>query len=295
MKKIYSILYIFIGLLIITNANAQTIVTSSGISIQGIARDENNAALANIDQLNLAFTIYYLGTGNSEQVILTQTANVRTDNFGVFSFVLNIDQLYYNQISTNATYLKVAQGSVVFSNEKLQAVPYSIYAQNGVPTGAIMPFVGTTAPQGWMLCDGSAIPVNANTASLRTLLGTTTTPDLRALFLRGTGNGNGHSGPALKTVQQDDIKSHLHEVNINTDIMGAHNHGNNNNYNRVLKQDGIYTSKETDNTWNQPNLNSSEPIATDGAHSHKVLGNTLTTGGTETRPINYGVNYIIKI
>lgn len=297
MKKIYLTLCIFIGLFISVNANAQTIVTSSGISIQGIARDGNNAAIANVDQLNLAFTIYYLGTGNSEQVILTQTANVRTDNFGVFSYVLNIDQLYYNQISTNVTYLKVAQGSVVFSNEKLQAVPYSIYAQNGVPTGAIMPFVGTTAPQGWMLCDGSTIPVNVNTASLRTLLGTTTTPDLRAMFLRGTGTGNSHTGPALKTIQQDDIKSHLHEVNINTNNAGEHTHsitrrrnGNDGTYDKNDAHQDENSAATTDNVDLGPFSTSSA-----GNHAHNINGNSAATGGTETRPINYGVNYIIKI
>ena len=297
MKKIYFTFLIALILFTAFNVKAQTNVTSSGMSIQGIARDETNAAIANIDQLALVFTVYYLGAGNSEQLILSKTANVKTDNFGVFSYVLDIDQLQYNQISTQSAYLKVVQGSVVFSNEKLQAVPYAIFAQNGVPSGAIMPFVGTTAPQGWLLCDGSAIAIITNTLTLRTLLGTTNTPDLRALFLRGTGTGNSRSGPALKTVQQDDLKSHLHGVNINTTSNGSHDH-NNEGYNRVLDMDGRYTVANSDNNNNsgsEPNLGFSKAIANDGAHIHTVSGNTDTTGGTETRPINYGVNYIIKI
>ncbi|WP_158614890.1 tail fiber protein [Flavobacterium sp. RSP15] len=300
MKKIYLILTVFIVLLITVNANAQTNVTSSGMSIQGIARDETNAAIANIDQLALVFTVYYLGAGNSEQLILTKTANVRTDNFGVFSYVLDIDQLQYNQISTQSAYLKVVQGSVVFSNEKLQAVPYAIYAQNGVPTGSIMPFIGTVAPNGWLLCDGSAITITTNTLNLRTLLGTTNTPDLRSMFLRGAGNGNGRTGSLLKIVQQDDINSHLHGVNLNTNQTGSHNHNDNNDgFNRVLKIENAYTVTSTDNKngWGveEPNLVYSLPIKTDGAHTHNVSGSTAATGGTETRPINYGVNYIIKI
>jgi microcystin-dependent protein len=293
MKKFYSAFLVAFVLFTSVNVNAQTNVTSSGMSIQGIARDENNAAIANVDQLGLVFTVYYLGTGNSEQPILTRTANVRTDNFGVFSYVLDIDQTIYNQIGTHSAYLKVTQGSVVFSNEKLQAVPYSIFAQNGVPTGAIMPFVGTTAPQGWLLCDGSNIAVNDYTTNLRTLLGTTTTPDLRAMFLRGAGNGNSHTGPTLKTIQQDDIKSHLHGVNINTNTTGAHSHSTgfgNDDYNgsRGNNKNGLEDDIDGEN-------NRTLPTSTDGNHAHNINGNTGNTGGTETRPINYGVNYIIKI
>ena len=293
MKKTYFTFLLFLAIFTSLNVKAQTNVTSSGMSIQGIARDENNAAIANVDQLGLVFTIYYLGTGNSEQPILTRTANVKTDNFGVFSYVLDIDQTIYNQIGTHSAYLKVTQGSVVFSNEKLQAVPYSIFAQNGVPTGAIMPFVGTTAPQGWLLCDGSNIPVNDYTANLRTLLGTSTTPDLRAMFLRGAGSGNSHTGPDLKTVQQDDLKSHLHGISLTTSSAGAHSHTtgfSNDDYNGSggSNKNGL---EDDTNSGNNRTL----PTSTDGNHTHTVSGNTSATGGTETRPINYGVNYIIKL
>ncbi|HTN20314.1 MAG TPA: tail fiber protein [Pelobium sp.] len=295
MKRLYFTFLIASVFITTLNVNAQTNVTSSGMSIQGIARDESNAALANIDQLALVFKVYYLGTGNSEQTILTKTANVKTDNFGVFSYVLDIDQLQYNQISTHSAYLKVVQGSVVFSNEKLQAVPYAIYAQNGVPTGSIMPFIGTVAPNGWLLCDGSSFPDNANTASLKALLGGTTTPNLQGMFLRGTGTSEtGHAGPALKTVQQDDIKSHLHSVNIKTNSAGNHNH-NNGSFNRILVQNGQYTSNKTDNTSDEPNIHDSAIMKDAGEHTHNVVGNTGNTGTAETRPINYGVNYIIKI
>jgi len=291
MKKLYFVLLVVIGF--ISNAFAQSSVTSSGISIQGIARDETNAAIANIDQLGLSFIIYYLGTGNSEQAILTKTANVKTDNFGVFSYVLDIDQSLYTQIGSQTTYLKVSQGSVVFSNEKLQAVPYSIYAQNGVPTGAIMPFIGTTAPKGWLLCDGSAFADNPTNANLKALLGSTTTPDLRAMFLRGAGSGNGKTGPALKAIQQDDIISHLHYLNLNTNIMGQHSHTTgfgNDDYNNSKGNNlnGLgHDIDGPDNRWLR--------TSADGEHSHNVSGNTQSTGGAETRPINYGVNYIIKI
>jgi len=293
MKKIYFILYVLIGLLSTVNSNAQASVTSSGMSIQGIARDETNAALANIDQLDLVFTVYYLGSGNSEQIIVTKTASVKTDNFGVFSYVLALDQTLFNLISTQSTYLKVVQGSTVFSNEKLQTVPYAIYAQNGVPTGSIMAFIGTVAPNGWLLCDGSAFTDNTSNANLKALLGSTTTPNLKAMFLRGAGDGNAKVGPALKAVQAEDIKSHLHSININTSANGNHNHNTgfaNDDYNGSGGQNKNGLEDDT-------SVNNNRTLPTDysGNHQHNVAGNTDATGGTETRPINYGVNYIIKI
>ena len=225
MKKIYFVLFVALGFLSTVNVNAQTNVTSSGMSIQGIARDETNAALSNIDQLDLVFTVYYLGSGNSEQTILTKSATVKTDNFGVFSYVLTIDQDQYTLISTNSAYLKVVQGSVVFSNEKLQAVPYAIYAQNGVPTGTVVAYIGTTAPTGWMFCDGTPIPNTPYYANLKAMLGNaTTTPGLKAMFLRGAGIGNGKTGPNLMQGQQDTLGTHNHGVNINTTSNGSHSH-----------------------------------------------------------------------
>lgn len=295
MKKIYSILYIFIGLLIIANANAQTNVTSSGMSIQGIARDENNAAIANIDQLALVFTVYYLNTGGSEQLILTKTASVKTDNFGVFSYVLDIDQSQYGLISSQSAYLKVVQGSVVFSNEKLQAVPYAIFAQNGVPTGSIMPFIGTVSPIGWLLCDGKSFTDDVTTAKLKALLGSTNTPNLNGMFLRGTGTtSTGQTGPTLKTVQQEDLKQHLHAVNLNTTLMGEHFHAQNvsaNSWTGGTGQRTDYNKDENGTTAYSQGINTGNA----GAHTHNVSGNTALTGGAETRPVNYGVNYIIKI
>lgn len=292
MKKFYSFLIVISVLFSSINANSQTSVTSSGMSIQGIARNVNNEALANIDQLDLTFTVYYLvGVATTPTVILSQTVNVRTDNFGVFSYVLNISQAQSNLISTQASYLKVSSGSVVFSDEKLQTVPYSIYAQNGVPTGSIMPFIGTVAPNGWLLCDGAAIPSGVYYDPLRNLAGANT-PDLRAMFLRGAGSGNGKAGPSLKQVVQDDVKSHLHAVNLNTNSTGDHSHKvsfSNDDYNGG---GGGNTGLEDDT----PNsFNRSLTTSSTGAHTHNVIGDTGSTGGTETRPINYGVNYIIKL
>lgn len=293
MKKTYLLFYIFIAVLSTVNLNAQANVQSTGISIQGIARDENNSALANIDQLGLQFKIYYLNASSNEVDILNQSANVKTDNFGVFSYVMTIDKSLFTAIANSQAYLKVTQGSTVFSNEKLQAVPYAIQAQNGVPSGTIMAYIGATAPEGWLLCNGAVFTDNPYNAQLKALLGSTTTPNLNGMFLRGTGTaGTGQTGPALKSVQQDEIKSHLHGINLTTNVWGQHAHTTafaNDDYSGV---GGGSTGLEDDTS-----QAANRTLATNatGEHSHTVVGNTATNGATETRPINYGVNYIIKI
>jgi microcystin-dependent protein len=294
MKKSNLILFLFASFFYVSNVSAQANVQSTGISIQGIARDENNSALANIDQLGLQFKIYYLNGSSNEVDILNQSANVKTDNFGVFSYVMTIDKSLFMYISNSQAYLKVTQGSTVFSNEKLQAVPYAIQAQNGVPSGTIMAYIGTTAPEGWLLCNGSSFPDNPYYAQLKTLLGSTNTPNLNGMFLRGTGTaGTGQTGPTLKQIQQDDTKSHLHAININTTTNGNHNHNtgfSNDDYNGSggSNKNGLEDDTNSGN-------NRSLPTDTQGDHIHNVNGNSAATGGTETRPVNYGVNYIIKI
>jgi microcystin-dependent protein len=301
MKKSFLFLFFLVSLLPLSNLFAQANVQSTGISIQGIARDENNSALSNIDALGLTFKIYYLDGSNNEVTILNQTANVKTDNFGVFSYVMSIDKSLFTAISNSQAYLKVTQASVVFSNEKLQAVPYAIQAQNGVPTGTIMAYVGTTAPVGWLMCDGAPFPDNLYYAQLKSLLGSTNAPDLKGLFLRGVGDATGYTGktgPSLKTVQADGVAAHNHGVGtLLTAAAGDHAHTI---ARRQNPDSGAYDTNDAHKTENSAattdranlgNFNTSSS----GNHTHTLTGTTANTGITETRPINYGVNYIIKI
>lgn len=297
MKKSYLILLFLVSFFSFQKVSAQANVTSSGISIQGIARDENNAAQANIDQLSLTFRIYYLGTGSTEVQILSQTANVKTDNFGVFSYVLTISNAIFTEISNNASYLKVSQGNVVFSDEKLQAVPYAIHAQNGVPTGTIMAYIGATAPAGWLLCDGAAFSDNTTNAKLKELLGGLNTPNLNARYLRGTGTVTGREAIALRGTQDDAFKEHNHGVSLTTSTDGNHNHANG-SFERLLKRDGTGTGTGFDNSSNEPNINTSDVMSNAGNHTHTVTGNTANAGSAaanETRVFAYGVTWIIKI
>lgn len=143
---------------------------------------------------------------------------------------------------------------------------------NGVPinapVGTIVAYVSSSInPDGWIPCDGSIIS-DSNYPSLVTFLtgttGTATLPNMNNYFLRGTGTVTTtspsftYSGPNVRSVQSDSIRDHTHNI--------------------------PYTYNDKD-----------------GGGSVSVVrtiisGSTGTTdlSGTETRPINYGIIWIIK-
>jgi microcystin-dependent protein len=290
----------FLMLLTVATTFAQTSASASGIAIQGIARDNNNTAITRT--LVLKFTIYY----GANTPIYNVSQTLVTDAFGVFSTVINPGVANNSLIANNQASLKIEEGTTIISDEPLNHVPYAIAANNGVPTGSIMPFIGTTAPEGWALCNGSPLPTTATV--LIALIGSKT-PDLRGMFLRGAGAnaGNGKSGPGLTQTQNDGMKSHLHQAGTlrsSTHIQADHTHT------RGVRIANIGINK--DGSLNQFNVNTqlqsqASPLVNEstgpgggGSHEHGIINSTAVSevndnGADETRPVNYGVNYIIKL
>jgi hypothetical protein len=283
----------------VTANYAQISATQAGIAVQGIARDANNTALAS-KNISLVFTFYYLDATKNRQTILLKKENLTTDSFGVFSTVIDPGAGNNSMFANNVAYLEIKIGDVIISDEQLRHVPYAISANNGVPTGCIMPFIGTAVPEGWLLCDGKTnVP---NPSALYDLIGNKT-PDLRAMFLRGTGTNEvpgytDYSGPALKNIQGQDLIAHKHTITkVETSESGEHTHTDG-AYNQLLKNDGLETSpgKDPANGDGEVNIASSRLIPKAGKHTHTLSGSTDENGvAKETRPVNYGVNYIIKL
>ena len=160
------------------------------------------------------------------------------------------------------------------------------------PTGTILPFAGDTAPTGWFLCNGQAL--NRTTYSVLygvvgTRFGTTAgdnflVPDLRGRFLRGRDGGaardedrssrtamnsGGATGDAVGSVQSDSFASHSHPYN---DIFYSESGGTVS----VTSNKGSGDSDGDNSGW-------------------QISRTTSNTGGSETRPENANVNYIIKM
>ena len=280
---------------------------SQGIAVQGIARDANNTARVNT-LLTLQFQVYYRD-GATEVSIYNRSSEVTTDFFGVFSHVIEIedDAGTVTEFGNQELWLRISEGSTFISEAKFNRVPYAYAASNGVPTGSIMPFIGTTAPSGWLLCDGGTIEAVPHTVALRSLLGGTTTPDLRGMFLRGTGISSlsetdvVKEGPTLMRTQQDSNKEHSHNKGTLVTVEdGEHVHSQGTLpdavYNRVAAVGLGYTvAREPVPQDTRIDIIGSEPMPPAGAHTHTITGNTGGSGGVESRPVNYGVNYIIKL
>jgi hypothetical protein len=283
MKSKLLILSFLMSLTFATNY-AQISATQAGIAIQGIARDANNTAIAS-ENISFTFKLYYKDNSSIEQTIFEESKSIMTDAFGVFSYIIDPTATNSSKFANNIAYLRITKGAVIISDEKLNHVPYAIAANNGVPTGSIMPYIGTTAPEGWLLCDGlTNVP---QPSALYDLIGSTT-PNLKGMFLRGTGISpeNGQAGPALKTRQGDEFKSHNHGVADN-----GHNHSYNDIY---YSENG--GSVEVGGTGSGNSDGDNKGFQISRISDKSTTGISVNHfGGTETRPVNYGVNYIIKL
>ncbi|MDG4718084.1 MULTISPECIES: tail fiber protein [Thalassospira] len=143
----------------------------------------------------------------------------------------------------------------------------------GSEIGSVSVFAMPTAPEGWLVCDGSAIS-RTEYADLFATIGTVwgagdevstfNLPDLRGEFIRGFDDGRGvDSGRVFGSVQTDEIKSHFHGF---VNQLAAQDEGN----------DGYIVAGD-------------EPI--DQSIANSVTDNY---GGTETRPRNVAMTYAIK-
>lgn len=146
------------------------------------------------------------------------------------------------------------------------------------PIGSIIMFTGdsnhlASQTDDWAICDGSTLP-RTGFSELFDIIGTQfgapntsdfNLPDLRSEFVRGADNGRGVSGGhSLNTHQDDELKSHTHTLKGNDRGQGSQK-----------SAPGLY-------------YDDAETAAQDD-------GSIQSTGGAETRPRNFALNYIIKI
>jgi len=118
-----------------------------------------------------------------------------------------------------------------------------------VPAGAIMPYAGTTAPSGWLLCYGQTIDVATYPALVSALgstyggdgVSTAVVPDLRGRVVAGKDDMGGTSAARLNNVASTtlgtstgaqshklstaEMPAHLHGLNSHTHGLNSHRHG----------------------------------------------------------------------
>ena len=215
---------------------------------------------------------------------------------------------YLGVAITSSNSVTLINPGEILPRQQLLSVPFAIQAQQAQqaqlaqtlaqasanvlsPPGSVIAYMGTVAPNGWLICDGSLVS-RAQYPSLFGIIGTScgagdgaTTfnlPDMRGIFLRGA-NGTrndkyfdpdaltlrtniyygGNFGNSVGSYQLDMFASHVHTTQY-----------------PYLGQDGDHlTAQGGQGAWG-------------GSCGFESQVNA--TGGNETRPKNIYVNYIIK-
>jgi microcystin-dependent protein len=202
------------------------------------------------------------------------------------------------------------------AKEAAEAALASVIATIG-PVGAVLPFAGSSAPAGYLLCDGSAVS-RTTYANLFTAIGTThgegdgsTTfniPDYRGRFLRGVDgatsrdpdaasrtamNTGGNTGDNVGSLQGYDGGNHTHGGGTGTanGSLSAQVFVNSSQNTNVRHR--TITSWTSNDDASNGDTGASNDTGTRGAI---VVGATATNNSysSESRPINAYVNFIIK-
>lgn len=208
-----------------------------------------------------------------------------------------ITVLITSTISVTAASIMVDSSQVAYNNERaftvkdaIDTLYDSVEIQEVLPIGSIVPFMGTTAPTNYLICNGQtynisdykkiADHIKANFGSYNYFGGNGTTtfavPDLRGEFLRGAGtNSHTNQGSGASVGQHQDateipyIGSFTTGAQIRTRSDGQHNAPQN-------MDAQLGTSLKWSNT----------SMASEGTETGYNL--------FSTRPTNTSVNYIIK-
>lgn len=125
---------------------------------------------------------------------------------------------------------KPNEGSVGWAaaiNQNWTDIENAVNAGASAPAGSITMYGATTAPSGWLLCDGASV-LRGDYPALFAVIGTTfgsvdgthfNVPDLRSRSPLGTGQGSGLSNRALAAT----VGEENHQLTVNE--MPSHRHG----------------------------------------------------------------------
>lgn len=174
-----------------------------------------------------------------------------------------------------------------------------------IPAGAIMPYGGTFAPGGFLLCNGQAVS-RTTYADLYGVIGnsfgagngstTFNVPDFRGRFLRGVDGGTGRDPDRVaRTAMASGGNAGDLVGSIQGDVFQSHAHIS-----------GLYVLDSRFDVWSTVGVSAGTSYGGTGASSTSAVTSYPITDsasggsggtpryGTETRPINANINYIIK-
>lgn len=284
-----------------------------GFNYQAVVRNADGILLANSD-VTLRISLYPGQSATSPTWVETHKAH--TDVSGCFGITVGKGSRQSNSVAANfkdinfgAVYywmkIEILEGSSYreVSYSALPSSPYSEVAYNAaaVPAGMIMAFAGTSdnIPDGWLLCDGSAVS-RSEYSNLYSAIGvswgtgdnstTFNLPDLRGMFLRGVSgnsgndpdaesrtllkNNGGNTGNKVGSYQGDAIRNITGKINPWSSFAS-------------VSASGALGSASSDN------------FCTGASSGYKGKGfdfdaSRIVPVGSDNRPKNVYVTYIIK-
>lgn len=242
---------------------------------------------------------------DSNTINTTQVVNNAVTTVKINDTAVTTDKLADGSV-TNP---KLAANSVATVNIQAGAITSAKLSSDvTTPPGTIVAYIGDTAPTGWMLCDGSEVNRTGAGANLAIVVGTRfgsatdpvnkfKLPDLRGYFLRGADGGTGRdpdsgastnggadgkrfpmatggSATGVGSVQGEAFKSHFHYSDGTT--AGGNKHP-------------VWTGGV------DGQFDAASSYATSNDATYAVGSKVGNAGGSETRPKNAYVNYIIKL
>ena len=181
-----------------------------------------------------------------------------------------------------------------------------------VPTGTVSAYAGSTAPTGYLLCDGSAVS-QTTYAALYAVVGANafgtdgggnfSLPDLKGRTVIGVGVGTEITATRGTYQGAATLPAHTHPVpaGATTDGAGAHTHS-------IAHTDQGYASPNSGNgtTFIMGNLNGYNNFGAGvnltaqsaGGHNHTIPATTTSSTGTGSHGVvqpSMPLNYIIKV
>lgn len=278
----------------------------------GTLKTDNSVSfsLGNKGDIQINSSTDYVINNNAVELAMMADNSVGTNE--LVNDSVTDDKMANNAIATaslkdNAvTIAKMADNSVGTSEIVNNAVTRAKVTPGGFnPVGTVIWYAGSTAPAGYLKCNGDSIAngsgttqsITADFSALYAIVGSSL-PDLRGEFVRGWDDGKGtDSGRSIRSGQTELFKEHTHTPSVSQTTTGDHNHSfkasnragdedawSNTNKGFIGDNDGSAFTQAAD----------TNKIYDNGSHTHNVGVTIANTGGAETRPRNIALLACIK-
>ena len=199
--------------------------------------------------------------------------------------------------SGDPAYVATGDSGTVLTSNGAGAAP-TFKATALTPVGTVIWYAGSSAPGGYLKCNGDAIAngsgttqgITANFSALYAIVGANL-PDLRGEFIRGWDDGKGtDSGRSIRSTQTEAYKSHNHDASAAHDVDDpGHAHD------MTVRGPSDSESTAIAGGKSDHSLTSSRPSHSETTGIDIDIAVTVEAeGGTETRPRNVALLACIK-